>query len=44
MLQLAAMGLYATHDVVIKSLGAIYPAMQILFFASLLSFRWSASC
>ena len=38
MLQLAAMGLYATHDVVIKSLGAIYPAMQILFFASLLSF------
>ena len=38
LLQLAAMGLYATHDVVIKSLGAIYPAMQILFFASLLSF------
>lgn len=38
LLQLAAMGLYATHDVVIKSLGATYPALQILFFASLLSF------
>lgn len=37
-LQLAAMGLYATHDVVIKTLGATYPAFQILFFASLLSF------
>ncbi|WP_410217195.1 DMT family transporter [Paracoccus sp. (in: a-proteobacteria)] len=38
LLQLAAMGLYATHDVVIKTLGATYPALQILFFASLLSF------
>jgi drug/metabolite transporter (DMT)-like permease len=38
LLQLAAMGLYATHDVVIKALGEIYPALQILFFASLLSF------
>lgn len=38
LLQLAAMGLYATHDVVIKVLGASYPALQILFFASLLSF------
>lgn len=38
LLQLAAMGLYATHDVIIKSLGATYPALQILFFASLLSF------
>lgn len=38
LLQLAAMGLYATHDVIIKTLGATYPAMQILFFASLLSF------
>ena len=38
LLQLAAMGLYATHDVVIKTLGETYPAMQILFFASLLSF------
>lgn len=37
-LQLAAMGIYATHDVVIKTLGAVYPAFQILFFASLLSF------
>lgn len=32
------MGLYATHDVIIKTLGATYPALQILFFASLLSF------
>ncbi|MDN5568067.1 MAG: DMT family transporter [Paracoccus sp. (in: a-proteobacteria)] len=38
LLQLAAMGLYATHDVIIKSLGETYPALQILFFASLLSF------
>lgn len=38
LLQLGAMGLYATHDVVIKRLGETYPAMQILFFASLLSF------
>nr|WP_131574077.1 DMT family transporter [Paracoccus nototheniae] len=38
LLQLAAMGLYATHDVIIKALGETYPAMQILFFASLLSF------
>lgn len=35
---LAAMGLYATHDVIIKTLGAIYPSLQILFFASLMSF------
>lgn len=32
------MGLYATHDAVIKTLGGIYPPLQILFFASLLSF------
>ncbi|MCS5602361.1 MAG: DMT family transporter [Paracoccus sp. (in: a-proteobacteria)] len=38
LLQLAAMGLYATHDAVIKTLGARYPAFQILFFSSLLSF------
>ncbi|MDP5306605.1 DMT family transporter [Paracoccus spongiarum] len=38
LLQLAAMGIYATHDVVIKALGETYPALQILFFASLLSF------
>lgn len=37
-LQLAAMGIYATHDVVIKTLGESYPPFQILFFASLLSF------
>ncbi|MCF3974419.1 DMT family transporter [Paracoccus salsus] len=37
-LALLAMGLYATHDVIIKTLGATYPAMQILFFASLMSF------
>ena len=35
---LVAMGLYATHDVVIKTLGETYPPLQILFFASLLSF------
>ncbi|SCY28882.1 S-adenosylmethionine uptake transporter [Paracoccus tibetensis] len=38
LLQLAGMGLYATHDVIIKALGETYPALQILFFASLLSF------
>lgn len=37
-LALLAMGLYATHDVVIKTLGAQYPALQVLFFSSLLSF------
>lgn len=37
-LQLAAMGIYATHDSVIKVLGGHYPALQILFFSSLLSF------
>lgn len=38
MLALLAMGIYATHDVVIKVLGATYPPFQILFFAQLLSF------
>lgn len=38
LLALAAMGLYATHDVVIKTLGATYSAFQIVFFAALLSF------
>ncbi|MFV0384237.1 DMT family transporter [Paracoccus sp. (in: a-proteobacteria)] len=38
LLALAAMGIYATHDVVIKTLGAVYPSLQILFFASLMSF------
>lgn len=37
-LQLTAMGLYATHDAIIKLLGGNYPALQILFFSSLLSF------
>ena len=37
-LALLAMGLYATHDVVIKTLGASLPALQVLFFSSLLSF------
>lgn len=37
-LALLAMGLYATHDAVIKTLGAQYPALQVLFFSSLLSF------
>lgn len=35
---LAAMGVFATHDVVVKYLGASYSAIQIIFFASLLSF------
>lgn len=38
LLQLAAMGLYATHDAVIKVLGESYHPFQILFFSSLLSF------
>ncbi|SIT06147.1 DMT family transporter [Paracoccus saliphilus] len=38
LLQLAAMGVFATHDAVIKVLGGSYPSHQILFFASLLSF------
>lgn len=37
-LALLAMGIYATHDVVIKALGSTYPPLQILFFSSLLSF------
>lgn len=37
-LALLAMGLYATHDVIIKTLGASYPPLQILFFSSLMSF------
>ncbi|MDO5642495.1 MAG: DMT family transporter [Paracoccus sp. (in: a-proteobacteria)] len=35
---LASMGVFATHDVIIKLLGTHYPALQILFFSSLLSF------
>ena len=37
-LALLAMCLYSTHDAIIKYLGTIYPALQILFFSSLLSF------
>lgn len=36
LLALAAFGIYATHDVVIKVLGADYSALQIMFFAGLL--------
>ena len=32
------MGVFATHDVIIKTLGAHYPSLQVLFFSSLLSF------
>jgi S-adenosylmethionine uptake transporter len=35
---LIAFGIYATHDVVVKFLGAEYHAIQIIFFAQLLSF------
>ncbi len=35
---LMSMGVFATHDVIIKLLGAHYPSLQVLFFSSLLSF------
>ncbi len=35
---LLAMGIYATHDVVVKLLGGTYSAVQIVFFAALFSF------
>ena len=35
---LAAMGIFATHDAVVKFLGATYSPVQIVFFAALLSF------
>ena len=35
---LAAFGIYATHDVVVKFLGSDYSAVQIIFFSGLLSF------
>ncbi|WBU53371.1 DMT family transporter [Paracoccus sp. SCSIO 75233] len=35
---LLSMGAFATHDAVIKTLGAYYPSLQVLFFSSLLSF------
>jgi len=37
-IMLAAMGVFATHDVVVKLLGATYAPMQLLFFGSLLGF------
>ncbi|MFP7672465.1 DMT family transporter [Marivita sp. S0852] len=38
LLALIAFGLFSTHDVFIKSLGAIYSPVQIVFFSVLLSF------
>ena len=38
LLALAAFGIYATHDVVVKFLGASYTAFQIIFFSGLLGF------
>lgn len=35
---LAAFGLYATHDVVVKDLGRSYTSFQLIFFSGLLSF------
>ncbi|WGV14794.1 DMT family transporter [Fuscovulum ytuae] len=37
-LSLAAFGIYATHDVVVKYLGSSFSAVQIIFFSGLLSF------
>ena len=38
LIALAAFGIYATHDVVIKYLGAIYSVFQIVFFSVLFGF------
>ncbi len=38
LLSLAAFGIYSTHDVVVKVLGAHYTSFQIIFFSGLLSF------
>lgn len=38
LLALLSMGIYASHDVVVKYLGSTYSAVQILFFSALLSF------
>lgn len=38
LLSLGAFSVYASHDVIIRYLGGIYAPMQVLFFASLLSF------
>ena len=38
LMALLSMGIFATHDVVVKTLGAYYTPFQIVFFASVLSF------
>ena len=38
LLALAAMGIFATHDVVVKYLGSSFSAVQIVFFSALRSF------
>lgn len=38
LIALAAMGIYATHDVVVKFLGETYSPVQIVFFSALLGF------
>jgi S-adenosylmethionine uptake transporter len=38
LLALAAFGLYASHDAVVKGLGATYSALQIMFFVGLFGF------
>ncbi len=38
LLSLAAFGFYATHDVVVKLLGATYTSFQIMFFSGLMGF------
>lgn len=38
LLSLASFGVYATHDVIVKALGASYAPFQIIFFAGLLGF------
>lgn len=38
LLALAALGIFATHDVVVKTLGRGFSPFQIIFFASLISF------
>jgi S-adenosylmethionine uptake transporter len=38
MFALAAFGVYATHDVIVKFLGAHYSSFQVIFFSCLMSF------
>ncbi|KNG93394.1 DMT family transporter [Pseudaestuariivita atlantica] len=38
LLALIAFGIFATHDVVVKTLGGVYSPIQIIFFSTLLSF------